>query len=89
MSGLNESLWEFPCNVNVKAMGLSHHPVKQIMLDLALQHCEAVDQSSLQVKPSRTGKYHSVTLTVTAKDRSQIEQLYLDLAAKEEIVWTL
>ena len=85
----HEDLWEFPCKLNVKAMGLATHPMEQIVSEIASKHCSAIHPETLSVKPSRTGKYHSITLTVTLDNRAEAEALYQALGDREEIKWTL
>ena len=85
----HEDLWEFPCKLNVKAMGLAEAPLSEIICTIADEHCAAVHRETLAIKASRSGKYHSITLTVTLDSKAQAEKLYLALGKHEEIKWTL
>lgn len=89
MKTFHEDLWQFPCELNVKAMGLSEHPLAEIISEIAQAHCTHVDLQTLAVKESRTGKYKSISLTVTLANKEQGESLYLALGNRSEIKWTL
>lgn len=87
--GLNPELWTFPCEINIKVMGLATHPIADITCEIAAQYCSKMDKDSLSVKKSRTGKYHSITLLVEFETKEKAEALYKALAARDEIAWTL
>ena len=86
---LNEELWEFPCQLSLKAMGLAEHPLEEIICTIADTHCSVVYSETLTSRESRTGKYRSITLSVQCDTKEQVEKLYLELGEREEIKWTL
>ncbi len=85
----NDELWTFPCDLNVKAMGLAEHPLEEIITLIAETHCSKVYPDTLACKASKNGKYRSITLTVRLESKQQAETLYLELGKREEIKWTL
>ncbi len=89
MSGINEALWEFPCEHNLKVMGLAEAPMQDIVAEIVLKHVENFDRSRMTIKESKTGKYHSVTAIVMLQNKEQVEGIYRDLAAHEDVAWTL
>ncbi len=44
---------------------------------------------SLRSKPSREGKYHSVTVTITCPDRERYDAVHAALRADPAIRWTI
>lgn len=87
--GLREELWTFPCDHNLKVMGLSHHPLVDILTDIVRAEVPDFEPQNVKTLPSRTGKYHSITVMVHIENRQQLENIYRALAAREEISWTL
>mgnify|MGYP001366401113 CR=1 FL=1 len=75
-TNLNELL-EFPCSFTYKVMGLAKPELVDSVLEVIQRHAPGDYQP--QVKPSSKGNYHSVSVTITAKDIEQIERLYEEL----------
>lgn len=88
-TGLREELWTFPCEHNLKVMGLSHHPLIEIVAAIVRSEIPDFEPTQVKTLPSRTGKYHSITLIVPIDTRQQLENIYQALAARDEISWTL
>jgi len=86
---INEDLWDFPCDINLKVMGLSHHPMVEIVTEIVERHVTGFDRSTILVKNSKKGKYISITATVSLTHKHQVEGIYADLEKREEIAWKL
>lgn len=89
MKTFHEELWTFPCDLNVKAMGLADEPLEEIITAVATEQCSKIYPESIASKESSSGKYRSITLTVHLESKSQAENLYIELGRREEIKWTL
>jgi len=79
----------FPCEYPVKAMGINTEKFRQEMLFIVQKHFHAVKESNLRTNISKTGKYQSVTITVHATSRLQLEALYREIKAHKDVKWTL
>jgi len=88
-NGINESLWEFPCDHNFKVMGLAQYPLIEIVTDIIKAHAPDFDDTRVSVKNSSSGKYISVTAHVHIKDKHQLEAIYIALDKKDEVYCTL
>ena len=75
------SLIEYPSLFPIKVMGLNDPGFEQAMVDIALQFDPAYDRASLQLRPSRGGKYLGLTLSITATSREQLDALYRRLSS--------
>ncbi len=75
------SLIEYPSLFPIKVMGLNDPGFEQAMVDIALQFDAVYDRASLQLRPSRGGKYLGLTLNVTATSREQLDALYRSLSS--------
>ncbi|MBV1881615.1 MAG: DUF493 domain-containing protein [Pseudomonadales bacterium] len=86
---INEDLWDFPCEIKLKVMGLSQHPLSDILTEIVEKHVTGFDRSTLSTRDSKQGKYISITATVPLTHKSQVEGIYADLDKREEIAWKL
>ncbi len=86
---INPDIWEFPCQHDIKVLGLSHHPLVDVVIELVTAHVGDFDQSTIRTKPSSSGKYISVTATVQFQTKEQLEALYQALHAHKEVTQTL
>jgi putative lipoic acid-binding regulatory protein len=89
MTEEQETLLEFPCEFPIKAMGLTEHDIEGIVRSIVAQHARQEDASNLKQRASKGGKYVSVTVTIQAHSKQQIDNIYLALNARKEIVMVL
>ncbi|MES0371793.1 MAG: DUF493 domain-containing protein [Mariprofundaceae bacterium] len=66
----------FPCEFPVKVMGLNSDSFENEIFMIANQHVPNLGEAAINSKPSRTAKYLSVTVTITAQSREQLDTLY-------------
>jgi uncharacterized protein len=74
------SLIEYPSLFPIKVMGINDPSLEQAVVDLALQFDPGYDRTTLQLRPSRGGKYLGLTLSITATSRAQLDGLYAGLS---------
>lgn len=84
-----ESLIDFPCEFPVKVMGAAIPEFHKAIEGIALVHDDNFDNSRTTQNISKTGKYVSLTLTINAKDKPQLDALYKDLTDHELVLWAL
>ena len=89
MMTINSDVWEFPCQHDIKVLGLSQHPLVDIVIEIVSAHAPDFDSASIRTKPSSSGKYLSVTATVRFDSKEQLEALYRALHQREEVTQTL
>ncbi|MDD0812346.1 DUF493 domain-containing protein [Curvibacter sp. RS43] len=76
-----ESLIEYPSLFPIKVMGPKVEGFVETMAAIATEHDPSFEISRVQMRDSSGGKYLSVTLTVTATSREQLDNLYRALTA--------
>lgn len=76
-----ESLIEYPSLFPIKVMGPRVDGFVETMVAIATEHDPGFELSRVQQRDSSGGKYLSVTLTVTATSREQLDNLYRALTA--------
>lgn len=81
MSNTNiEDLLKFPCRFNIKIMGVNQPQLITEVKSIILKHDnDFKEDSDLQYKLSRAGNYLSITATINASSKSQLDAIYLAL----------
>ena len=75
-----ESLIEYPCAFPLKIMGKREETFAQVVLEIVRRHDPEFDGATMEMRPSKGGNYLSVTCTVTATSRVQLDALYTELS---------
>lgn len=76
-----DSLIEYPSPFPIKIMGLRRDDFAQLIVDVVRQHDPGFDPASVEMRASSGGKYLSLTCTVTATSRPQLDALYQALSS--------
>ena len=76
-----DTLLEFPCDFPLKVMGAAGAGFAQAVLGVVLRHAPDFDAASMEMRPSRGGNYLSLTCTIRARSRAQLDALYGELTA--------
>jgi len=76
-----ETLLEFPCAFPIKIMGVNQAGYAQAILEVVLRHAPDFDASGMEMRPSGKGTYLSLTCTVRATSKAQLDALYRELTA--------
>lgn len=84
-----ESLLSFPCEFPIKVVGLRSDEFAQNILDIVLRHAPDFQGADMEMRPSTAGKYLSVTCVITARSRSQLDDLYRELTAHALVKFVL
>lgn len=74
-----ESLIAYPCDFPIKVMGEARPGFAQAVMDVVLRHAPDFDPATMEMRTSRLGKYLSLTVTVRAESRLQLDELYREL----------
>ncbi len=84
-----ETLLEFPCQFPVKAMGPCTDEFTAHVLEIVRKHAPAIGEGSVKCNPSGKGKYQSVTCTIKAENQQQLDAIYQDLTASDQVIMSL
>jgi putative lipoic acid-binding regulatory protein len=76
-----ESLITFPQDFPIKIMGLNHLDFEPQMIDVVRGLAPDLDLGLIEARQSSGGKYLSLTLTVHAQSRAQLDAIYLALTS--------
>jgi putative lipoic acid-binding regulatory protein len=75
-----DALIEYPVEFPIKVMGRTQPGFAQQMLAVVKKHAPDFDEATVGMRPSREGKYLSLTFTINATSRQQLDALYQDLS---------
>ena len=84
-----ETLLEFPCKFPVKAMGRDEDGFEALVTAMVLARAEIYASEPVKVIPSGSGKYISVTVTIEAHSKAQLDRIYGDLTDCEQVLFAL
>ncbi|WP_027997044.1 YbeD family protein [Simplicispira psychrophila] len=75
------SLIEYPSLFPIKVMGTHVDGFAEAITALAQRFDPTFDAATVELRPSSGGKYLGVTVTITATNREQLDDLYRALTA--------
>jgi len=70
-------------------MGRKEPRFTQAIMEIVLRHAPDFRAETIEMRPSRQGKYLSVTCIVRATSRQQLDALYQDLCDHPGVVMVL
>ena len=82
-------LLTFPCDFPIKVMGLRSEDFAQAVVAIVLQHAPDFRPETVEMRTSGRGNYLSVTCTVQAQSRAQLDGLYRALTAHPAVKMVL
>ncbi len=77
----DDSLIEYPCDFPIKIMGVRSDDFARNMVDIVLRHAPDFLAERVEMRASSGGAYLSVTCTIRAVSREQLDKLYRELSA--------
>ena len=89
MAEENETLLEFPCQFPIKAFGLSGETLEMAVLEIVNCHVDDLAEGAVKMNASKNAKYTSITITIRATSKKQIDSIYIDLTDCEHVVMAL
>jgi putative lipoic acid-binding regulatory protein len=75
------TLLEFPCEFPIKVMGEMRDGFADEILSVVREHAPEFNAARMEMRASSGGKYLSLTCTVTATSKLQLDDLYRALTA--------
>lgn len=89
MSEEREPIFEFPTSLSLKAIGWSSVEFASIVTGIIRQHVPTLSDLAVSERPSSGGKYTSVTVTFIAETQPQLDAIYRDLHAHDQVIFVL
>lgn len=84
-----DSLLKFPTSFPIKIMGRDTPEFHAVVEDIMARHAGSLDALRVTRQPSREGRFISVTVTIDAQSREQLDAIYKELSAHELVLMAL
>ena len=85
----DESVMEFPCSFPIKLMGRETALFRQTARELVEKHTGPLDDAAIESALSRNGRFVSITITIVAESREQLDNIYRDATAHDDVIMAL
>jgi len=86
---VDESLFDFPCDFPIKAMGKAADDFDSLVVSLVRKHSPDLREGAVRTRMSQGGKYMSVTVTIQAQSRAQLDAIYIELTAHNRVLMAI
>ena len=83
------SLLSFPCVFPMKVMGRREDGFAQVVSEIVQRHVADFHPGTIEMRSSKNGRYLSLTVTINAKSREQLDRLYSELSKHPMIMMVL
>ncbi|MEA5445476.1 DUF493 domain-containing protein [Gammaproteobacteria bacterium AB-CW1] len=80
---------EFPCDFPLKIMGRDQEGFREHVIEIVSRHAGESAVLNVRDRESRGGRFVSLTVTVRAESRPQLDDIYRELHASERVLMTL
>jgi putative lipoic acid-binding regulatory protein len=84
-----EVIWNFPCSFPLKAIGRNSADFEALVIEIVRRHVPELEADAVSSRTSGGNAYRSVTATFMAHSREQLDALYAELSAHEQILMVL
>lgn len=85
----DESIIEYPVDFPIKIMGRRGPRLVQTVVEIVQRHAPDFDPASVEMRASKKNNYLSVTCTIRATSREQLDALYQELCDHPSVVMVL
>lgn len=84
-----DQLFNFPCEFPIKAMGKTCPELEIAVIEIINRHVPDLGEGAVRMRPSSKGRYTSITITILAQSREQLDAIYMDLTACELVEFAI
>jgi putative lipoic acid-binding regulatory protein len=80
---------KFPCRFPIKVMGRNGDRFEFEVVRIMRRHVPDLAEGAIKSRASRQQNYASITITIEAQSREQLDAIYRDLSACEQVLMAL
>ncbi len=84
-----KAILEFPCQFPIKIMGRDHALFHEVARAIVTRHAGDIHDDAIRQAASRKGNFISITITIEATSQQQLDGIYRELSAHEEVLVAL
>jgi putative lipoic acid-binding regulatory protein len=86
---LTASLIEYPCEFPLKIFGKQQMGFAQAILEVINKHDPGFSAAGMEMRASKNARYISLTCTIRATSREQLDAVYRELSGHPLVVMVL
>ncbi len=80
---------EFPCDFPLKMMGRDTPEFHATVRALVERHTGPLSDEAIHTAQSRNGRFVSITVTINATSKEQLDNIYRELTAHDDVLMAL
>jgi len=84
-----DDLFQFPCEFPIKVMGRDSDAFRSLTLAIVERHAGPLSAERISERRSSGRKFLSLTYTIEARDRAQLDAIYRDLTSSGVVLVAL
>lgn len=84
-----KELLKFPCDFPIKVVGRVGEDFETSVMTIVRRHFPELKPTDCSSRLSREANYVSLTITVRAKNRGQLDSVYEDLSSSPKVIMAL
>ena len=84
-----DTIMKFPCEFPIKVMGIASDDFDIIVTNIIKKYISNLSESAVKSRYSQEGNYVSVTVTIEAESRQQLDDIYFDLTEHKKVIMAL
>lgn len=80
---------KFPCDFDIKVMGRSSLEFQALIVGIIRKHVPKLSEAAVNIRYSKDQNYISMTINIFAESREQLDNIYRELHAQDDVLMTL
>jgi putative lipoic acid-binding regulatory protein len=84
-----ETLLEFPCQFPIKIMVRAEVDLQPLIMELVVPHAGEINAADINMRTSKNGNFISITVTINATSKAQLDTIYQALTDSEHVLMSL
>jgi hypothetical protein len=84
-----EEVMVFPCSFPIKIMGRDEPGFRETIIDTVEKHAGKAEEEAINATKSTKGNFVSITITIDAQSRDQLDAIYQDLTDNKDVLFAL
>jgi len=89
MTNETDELFNYPCDFPINIMGRCDCNLESLVVEIVNKHIDEEASNNISSRPSGKGNFIAVTVVIKAHSREQLDNIYLELTAREEVLMAL
>lgn len=86
---MQDTLLDFPCEFTFKVIGAANTEFECAVVSIFRSHFPKLSEAAVEIKPSKNGKYHALSVKVVAESKEQLDNTYLALTNHPLVLFVL